>query len=72
MTFQEIDNIVNHETTKKYKVKFSDETKKVLRLWRNGTYGVCVLGKHKKVYGHQLSNSYDHYGDWVSLKLVEH
>ena len=72
MTFQEIDNIVNHETSKEYNVKFSDGTKKVLRLWRNNTYGVCVLGKRKRVHGHQLSNWCDHYEDWVSLKLVEH
>jgi hypothetical protein len=72
MTLPEIENIVKDRATKAYNVTLSDGKRKVVRLWMDDIYGVCVMGKRKKRYGRKLTRGYDGYDEWVSLRLVEH
>ena len=76
MTREEIKSIVtntcktnNH--VKKFRVKLNDGKSIVVRLWFTEFGQICMMGKGRKRYGHELSG-YDHFDRWVSLKPIVH
>lgn len=71
MTLQEIKQIVTSEFTKKYRVNLITGGSKVVRLWLHEDGHICVIGKGRRHYGHELTSWQDHYEDWATLRLVE-
>jgi len=71
MNKEEIKQIVTSEFTKKYRVNLISGGSKVVRLWLHEDGRICVIGKGRRHYGHELSSWQDHYEDWATLRLVE-
>ena len=70
MRLEEIKNIVTDDYSKKFRVTLNDGSTKIVRLWNsNGT--IAILNKGSKRHGHVLSDWYDHYSEWQSLRAVE-
>lgn len=67
MTREEINKVVNTDYSKKYLVKLTDGTKKVVKLWKGDNGIVCIIGKGKRTHGHQLTTWYDKTDEWVSI-----
>lgn len=72
MKLEEIRQIVTNGSAKEYRASLTAGGSKVVRLWDSGNGCICIIGKGRRHYGHELTSWYDHYEDWATLKLVEH
>ena len=71
MNREEIKAIVCNNYAKPYRVNLIGGGSKVVRLWQTNYGCVCIIGKGKKKWGHELS-CFDHFDEWATLRLVEH
>lgn len=71
MTNEEIKKVVTCEHKQKFRVKLSDGTSKVVRLWiKNGK--PCIIDKGNRNWGHYLNSGWTFETEnWVSLTPVE-
>ena len=68
MKLSEINEIVTHKYSKKYRVKLKSGKSEVVRLWL-ADCGVAIMRKRSRKHGYYL---YREIENWETLKLVEH
>ena len=71
MDYNVIKDIVTNKRAVPYRIRLTDGTSKVVRLWLHESGVIAIMNKGKKKYGHELSH-WDGIDKWTGLKLVEH